>query len=148
MPNWCQNFLRVQGKKEEVEEFVRFVRSEKVDEEKRVFDFNKILPEDDAESCGYEWLYDYWGTKWNSYDSNMLISPGIVNYNFLTAWSPPLPVIHEAGLRFPHLEFTIKYIEYGMGFKGTFRIRNGKIIEDVYGKIPDEEYENADNVFY
>lgn len=191
MPNWCQNFLRVQGNKEEVEEFVIFVRSENVDEDERIFDFNKILPypkifqeqdervkdfwrrhgfgynqkfpeggwqycwdnnlippKDGFNSGGYEWCCDNWGTKWNSWHVESLIKPGNILYYFMTAWSPPLPVIHEAGVKFPHLEFTIEYIEYGAGFKGTFRIRNGKIIKDIYGEIPDEEYETADNVFF
>ncbi len=55
---------------------------------------------------------------------------------------------YEAGVRFSHLELTIDYIEYGNGFKGTFEIRNGEIVKDICGKIPDEEYETADNVFF
>jgi len=191
MANWCQNFLTVKGKKEEVDEFVKFVRSENGDENEQVFDFNTIIPypkifneqdervkdfwrrhgfgsnqlfpkngwqycrennlvppRDGFNSGGYEWCIENWGTKWNPWDVNRLINQGTAFYNFITAWSPPLPVIHEAGIRFPHLELTIDYIEYGNCFKGTFEILNGEIVEDICGEIPDEEYETANNVFF
>lgn len=92
MPNWCENDLRVEGPKEVLEEFLRFVAGGSP------FDFNRLSPyppefqelDDAAEawdkanaktppqgqsgrpkdgynSGGYEWRVANWGTKWPAY---------------------------------------------------------------------------------
>jgi hypothetical protein len=43
MPNWCDNELRIEGKKEDVDAFLAFVKGEE-DGEEVVFDFNKLIP--------------------------------------------------------------------------------------------------------
>ena len=40
MPNWCNNCLTVEGKKEEVEEFVEFAKNANGNEDEQIFDFN------------------------------------------------------------------------------------------------------------
>ena len=49
---------------------------------------------------------------------------------FSTAWAPPIPVIEAMGKKFPGLEFILKYFEGGMGFQGTFVVRDGVVVQN------------------
>ena len=73
---------------------------------------------------------------------------GELQYDFYTAWGPPLGVIEVAGERFPTLEFVLEYAEAGSNFSGVLTVL-GDVSEDEshddvfateYGKemYPDE----------
>lgn len=66
----------------------------------------------------FSWSIEKWGTKWNAYNSNEK-DDGIY---FLTAWSPPLPVIQKLSELFPEVEITIKFAD------GDFGCNCGEII--------------------
>lgn len=183
MPNWCQNFLTVTGKKEEIEEFVEFAKKENAeDQDEQVFDFNSILPRPEVYEKKYNNIIDYWieigwlpkdvdtelsdslgeytttllnwseenwGTKWNAVDAVFnLKKPGTAFYRFLTAWSPPEPVVIALGEKFPNLRFHLEYIEFGNCFRGELVMKNGEISIRHSEEIPAEVYETADNVFF
>ncbi len=80
----------------------------------------------------HEWCIAHWGTKWNACATQFKEDPTDTKATlyFETAWSPPLPVIAKLSTQFPQLSFTLRYWEGGFGFKGTFRVRNGKILCD------------------
>ena len=72
----------------------------------------------------------HWGTV-----SNARCSTQISNANdqaadiyFLTAWSPPVPVIRDLSRNYPDLAFTLKYYEPRCEFYGTLRMRSGRIL--------------------
>lgn len=52
---------------------------------------------------------------------------------FYTAWAPSEPLIDKMSELFPTLTFTLKYYEGGMGFKGTYKVKNKKILTDMSG---------------
>lgn len=87
---------------------------------------------DGFNSGGYEWCCKNWGTKWGIYDcvleSEGESSPGVVvlKYNFMSAWSPVIPVIKAMSEKFPTLHFMLGYFEAGMGFSGMIEFRNGE----------------------
>lgn len=96
------------------------------------------VPKDGYNSGGHEWCTRNWGTKWN-------VGPKVreiaapkptatrksVRLSFATAWTPPAPVVLAMSRRFPDLTFTLKYWECGMGFRGTYRARQGECLEET-----------------
>jgi hypothetical protein len=70
-----------------------------------IFNFKKIVPPppiyyDDEKSqelkfSWYSWSLQNWGTKWNSIKCDAEIQYDKVYLRFLTAWSPPEPIIHN-----------------------------------------------------
>jgi len=78
----------------------------------------------------YEWSIKNWGTKWNSSDLDFRLNVGPrdwgvteVDFTFLTAWSPPEPILQKLSEMEPDLKFDIVGLEGGAGFscKGSFQ---------------------------
>jgi hypothetical protein len=119
MPNWCENRVRVTGEFDELKRFIGFVKDDKL-----MFSFQKITPMDekllDSEEW-YEWRKEHWGTKWEIGDINFedSSSQGEIEYNFLTAWAPPVPIFNKLRDEFPELDISWQYDEPGMGFAGN-----------------------------
>jgi len=68
---------------------------------------------------GLHWCKKNWGTKWNSYEGRVLYqSQTEASLNFLTAWSPPIPVIARLASIFPDYRFDFNYYEQGAAFCG------------------------------
>ena len=124
MPNWCHNCMKITGAAEEL------VRFKQVCFHEGEFDFAAIIPippeaevaEEAADAVG-ELFYaavPYWGTKWNACDFRSIKDdPDCLEFNFDTAWSPPVPVFEKIGEMFPHLEF--KLSGYCVNDDGAFR---------------------------
>ncbi|MBU2060301.1 MAG: hypothetical protein KKH44_00425 [Bacteroidetes bacterium] len=80
---------------------------------------------------GRDWCEKNWGTKWGMYETNLdFKSETKLLYTFLSAWTPPIPIIEKMSKLFPTLEFELKYFEQDLEFKGVFKIKNSKIIID------------------
>jgi hypothetical protein len=82
---------------------------------------------DGFNSGGYDWCVNNWGTKWSAIDVHHS-SQGANNalIEFLTAWTPPLPVIEKMASLFPDHDFDLKYYEGGCGFRGHACWSTGK----------------------
>lgn len=146
MPNWFYFTVEVNGKKEDVKEFIDGVQgSERHGTENSMFDFNNFIPQpknlykenigrDKKEELNaqgipnwYDWNIDNWGTKWNARceDRDIVhsVADGIdsVRYELETAWSFPSPVIEKMLEKYPHLSFEIEgeeeSQEYGVYIK-------------------------------
>ena len=140
MPNYCSNYLKIEGTENAVKELLQLVKSDE-----SIFDFEKIIPMPDYIYRGplgpeeekiysgnnwYNWSCDNWGTKWNSVGA-------VVNGNiiaFQTAWSPCEPVIEMLAKQFPTLCFVYTFNEIGMGFCGKRVYENGKLMFCFDGK--------------
>ena len=94
MPNHCHNKVTLIGPKADVAA---------IRENKWSFDFIAPPPADIKESELYEWHCENWGTKWDNYNYEEVISED--NYlcvTFDTAWAPPLRVFEKLLEKYPH----------------------------------------------
>lgn len=160
MPNWCFNKVTVSGDKDEVEKVVSFVKSEESD-----FDFNKVLPYmGDGRECtdgrqgednnfndkdpvlgvnGYEWCWRNWGTKWTANEVETSFSGLDAEFSFLTAWSPPSPVILKLSSLFPSLTFYLDFDEEGNELFGEEEYRGGRLVSqtEIFPEVEEDEQE-------
>ena len=161
MPNWCDNTLSVEGKKEDVNAFVEKAKgygwqpsNEGKEDFLNVLDCNQFIPmpkevvkngyngEGKLKGVlsGYHWETEFWGTKGGACDSDIsYASDTNVLYCFQTAWCPFSKVIHAMIEQHPNLEFHLDYAEYGMMFKGSISGFDGELKEDTCDDITHEE---------
>ena len=65
-----------------------------------------------------------WGCKWGASDPGVLSEwEGHVEYEFYTAWSPPIEFLQTVAVQWPALVFVLVYEEPGMGFKGIAKFQ-------------------------
>lgn len=143
MPNWVKNKIIAHSQEDfkKLLEFVRLVKNE--DGTRDLFDFNKIVAEPQTmEQCpadyfipnekdrGYEqlenrewfdwynWHLNFWGTKWNSCDTQ--IDDSIMTIMFDTAWSEPQEIakkLGKLGINFTWFWSEEQLSEYGGHFE-------------------------------
>ena len=138
MPNHCQNRIDIHcDTVEQAKEIKDFLHSEET-----CFDLTKILPEPDYDKvevlptfpdirgnnepvkkdhAWWDWRVQNWGTKWNSYDCEVIeMDDDQVEYTFNTAWSPPEGVIEKLREQYPDIQITAFYDEPGMEIAGYY----------------------------
>ncbi len=135
MPNHCFNRVEIYGK--EASKI-----ASKIESEETPFDFTKIFPEPDYDKvevlptfpdirgnnepvkkdhAWWDWRVQNWGTKWNSYDCEVIeMDDDQVEYTFSTAWSPPEGVIEKLREQYPDIQVTAFYDEPGMEIAGYY----------------------------
>lgn len=132
MPNWCDNELTISGPITRVKECSAAIGSKA----NRV-DFQRIVQMPLFVEDEREWCREHWGTKWNAHGAIGIVdelgNEAEAEFEFATAWSPPLPIIKTLGERYPDLTFTLVYYESGMAFHGRYRVEGGRVEEDVCG---------------
>lgn len=146
MPNWCNNTLEVSGRGSSLYKFY----SENIGEEgdlsfQRAIPMPPNLPRAGAWHDWLGWATSNWGTKWDIDDPGTECTAlcenfcsGTMTYVFDTAWSPPEPWLAYVAGDYPDLCFTLKYVEEGMGFRGTLVIEHGKV---TFEQTEDIEYD-------
>jgi|TARA_R110002020_G_scaffold3731_1_gene16504 hypothetical protein len=136
MPNHVSNKLTVDGATKDVDRFLKHMGDG--------FDFEKVIPmpdniyrdnvsSEDKERLAkegipnwYDWCVENWDTKWNAYDVKRDVGTygevrgKYVTYDFLTAWSPPIPVIEKLRKDWPDLDIYGGYIGEGYEFCDQF----------------------------
>lgn len=168
MPNWCDNVMTIRHKsKEKVLEVLNFIKN---DEEKRVFDFCKVIAPTEEDKATYivkdsycaelngtfnwhEWCIANWDTKWNAdvyasttepvYDKHD--EDWYAEIQFQTAWSPAVPVYRALCEKFPDVNISGHYNEPGNCFSGDWYGSDGEFSHDAYDYSDDEEEEDADD---
>ena len=89
----------------------------------------------------YQWSVDNWGTKWDVVDCVMKLGSKVVptsntmEFEFLTAWAPPINWLEKVAAIFPNVWLKLEYDEPGMMFRGVACGR-GEIIDE------EEDYSN------
>lgn len=96
---------------------------------------NLDITRDGFNQGGYEWCTGEWGTKWGFYDVNLASTTEFsktkrVFYNFLTAWSPPYPLLIKMSKDFPTLKFSYEGRDEGGGFDVRMILKDGKILKE------------------
>lgn len=141
---------------------------EPLDPEKRIVDFNMVIPMPERiflggcdmrhphphpdggvyDVCWSDWNRDSWGTKWNGYDSTVDLDGTRITFD--TAWSHPEPVIVKLSEKFPDQEIEVQWADEDLGFNvGKYTIKNGKVLEsDIPKGGSDEANEMAAQIKY
>lgn len=136
MPNWCENSLWVDGDKTSLQRFRKDVNSEEHD-----FVLSKLHPmpeavlntDDTSDTPNWhDWRTKNWGTKWDVEGILTFDDSEILEYRFLSAWSPPVPWLKKVSKGYPRLQFRLQYLEAGVGFMGVAKFKNGKVNETCY----------------
>ena len=134
MPNWCENRLIIQGRTERIEEFRQKARGEDTD---LSLDKMHPMPKELEDTVapgdnlnGYDWRVDNWGTKGDVEATLTYESEGLLEYDFLSAWAPPIVWLEMVAKAYPDLEFWLKYEEEGIGFMGIAKAKKGEV-EDL-----------------
>ena len=142
MPNWCQNNLVIEGKKEDLEDFVSKSKDGK-------FTLETYYPyETEDGEWDYDWCVNNWGTKWDVSEKvgmvlvyeNSPSKPGLVDkttemielngeisLKFDTAWGPPIAAIAKIAKDYPKLDFKHTYFEAGHWFAGNMGYTGGTL---------------------
>ena len=137
MPNWCSNYLHVEGELNQLQEFKNIVT--KTNDNGGVeFTMEKLLPtpEKMLEDTGampawYNWRVAHWGTKWDVDTVNVDEDGGEsfgTAYN--TAWAPNEAFIKYASEKYPNLKFRLTFEEPGMAFCGVLMCENGEVVQE------------------
>lgn len=139
MPNWCINYLTVNGDADSLRQFSANFRGQPLKWEGAgntpaggVCCLHALVPvpedviEDGADAIR-EWCLENWGTQWDigTYDETLL-DAGDTHFTleFETAWSPPTAWVESVAQRFPALTLTLSYYEDQLGYAGQLRIHN------------------------
>jgi len=142
MPNWCDNRVEIYGDNpDQIKEVKKTLAGKET-----CFDFNNIVPmpkelegttapnpEPDSFEAKrlrkqhghdnwYDWCCDNWDTKWNSAGADLTSDSNnsIIEYEFQTAWGPPIKVIEALREKYPDLNITAFYDEPGMEMAGYY----------------------------
>jgi len=152
MPNYCYNSLSIHASHDTLERIKSFVEGRE-DEEPNAFDFNRVIPmpsdifmgpvgpkekEKYGKNNWYDWSWDNWGTKWNSWDVECSLSTYELDYNFYTAWNPCEPVIEKLVSLFPEADIRFSFYEPGCCFCGVREYKNGEIVYSVDGDYSED----------
>jgi len=149
MPNHCTNNVKI--KAENIAEISEFLKNGD-----NPFSFEKVIPQTEEvkqsihDKSGptplwYSWNVDNWGTKWDSYDhidNEYDSEEKELDYGFITAWSPPEPVISALSVRFPEAKIKHFFIEEGNCFAGEVEYENGIVVSRYEPEWDSEEGKN------
>lgn len=130
MPNWCSNFLRISGSREDLDDFVN--RNSHRDDEGRYFPilFQKGAPADRSDVDGVDAHVGTWGTKWDLDEETIEErEDSEIVYRFNTAWSPPFKWLSKVIKLHPNLTAELYYLETGMRFAGCLLYADGNATE-------------------
>ena len=172
MPNWCENTLTIEGPKDELQKFLKFIgKGEEIakkfipypkefkKQDKVASDYQEMLskldknsrklacaihdsPRDSYNMGGYNWCCVNWGVKWDFDFEDIDSGKDYIQVIFNTAWSPPTPVIHAISKRFPKLLLELQYREEGMCFEGTYEAQGGEVLNDFSDTIKEKGEED------
>ena len=148
MPNWCENNLEVTGPNESLDKFRKVSRG-KYSEEGKLYDlimdstvpmpnhiYQDSLGEKERELYGrdnwYDWSIENWGTKWDINGKLIHKDKECLQYEFDSAWSPPIEWLKKVSKVFPDLYFELEYSEPNMDFAGTAQAHDGELEDKEY----------------
>ena len=84
----------------------------------------------------YDWRHQYWGVKWNAYDTNY--DEETKEIKFDTAWSIPYPIIAKIAEQNPETKLE-GYSEEETGWFNEYHTEKNKLFIDVRGDITWDE---------
>lgn len=112
MPNWVENAIELYGPQRDIKAVAKLL----IGPDGNV-DFDKIVPIPEAirlttDGQSETWAREHWGTKWNAFETDLAVDvagpDSSIIGTFMTAWTPPEPVMKELSRRFPDLEVVLQ----------------------------------------
>lgn len=96
----------------------------------------------------YQWSINNWGTKWNAYGYNELMSYAETDaIYFTTAWSSPHPVMNKLAKMYSDINFTHEWADEDIGQNcGRWEYENGEVVLQYYPENDKEAIEFAAKV--
>ena len=136
MPNWCENQLVIKANNKNIKAIEDMERLKSLlDETLQHYDdgnahglLGAIIPmpkEYEGTTAPYDkpnwydWCCNNWGTKWDVDCDTALIEENRMEFEFNSAWAPPIPWLEWVGRLFPNLFLCLTYEEPGMCFRGV-----------------------------
>lgn len=124
----CNDKMPIDEMLKESKEYFERKKSENTIDNDDLFQYGKIVV-DNILTYGckdwYEWRCQYWGTKWNSYDSPPQ-DPDTLEISFNTAWAAPHPVIEKLALMYPYIGIHHKWADEDIGSNTGYAEYNTK----------------------
>jgi hypothetical protein len=157
MPNWCSNYLAIDGPAEDLVRFVNEAKHKTRDED--LISFNNHVPVWDGEKI----IKDRdpsndWGTKWEPSDIYVCsggkrggledAEKGSIAYSFQSAWAPPCEWMKVVTKLFPTLNFRMEYEEGGCDVYGYSTGEKGEFVDHFMSLAEfleefNDEYQNC-----
>ena len=174
MPNWCSNLLLIKSENKDLLEYLAQVWTPSNDSDNG-FSLELIIPMPDelrtttsptqpgqkhiaremTKKYGYpdwyEWAIKNWGTKWDIDPKELTVSLQSDNLKmtFLTAWSPPIPVLMEL-TRIYKVEIETIFLDECWNFAGKMSIADSQVLYEksldpktaaveVFGQVLEDE---------
>jgi hypothetical protein len=115
------------------------------------FDDNQARKLGDAvgevrEYGGYQWQSSHWGTKWDVMGELLESEETFLQYQFDSAWGPPVSFLEKVCGDFPELTFELTFYEGGMGFAGRCTFDQGEFVDEEDLPIEDfVDYEDEED---
>ncbi len=134
MPNWCQNNLTITGSEADIQAFKAKAVGHspwlEPEGDPDLLNFHSLVSVPDEvlkagyQSAGYDWEQKNWGCKWGASGPGILDEwEGHVEYEFYTAWSPPIEFLKRVAVQWSSLQFVLAYEEPGMAYKGLAKFQ-------------------------
>jgi len=102
---------------------------------------NKSIPENEIRANVNDW-----GTKWNAIEVTSNPLSKRFNISFITAWSPPIPIMYRVSEYFPELTFDLTFSEPSMDFCGRYVYRGGELLYNQQATLEWIEDEEGDPI--
>ena len=81
--------------------------------------------------------------KWGSCDATLVQKEDeFLQYEFNTAWGPPVDFFHKIAEDWPQLDFHLQYEEPGMGFRGGNEWKAGSLVGEFAEEYNHDEDED------
>jgi len=147
VPNWCENRLEVRGPADELRRFYEEAKEKDPSkgEKPELLCFNNFVPQPpepipspDHMPGWWHWRIKNWGTKWEPQDVEVVsgsVEQERIEYQFMTAWSPPCTAVATMAKAFPTLHFILRYRETGVGFEGVFEVEGESVERDIEREV-------------
>lgn len=151
MPNWCFNYMTLNGSKREIRKFLKDITVAKDN-----YDMNKLVPLDPRSSKeitsvspdgketvfiafstdtdgfdGYKEATELWGSKWGACDVQVdLHIPTSPTIRYESAWSPCTELIKNISVQYPNVVFSVVSTEESRMFAIYEIIHNGIVVDN------------------
>ena len=157
MPN-CTNKLALFGNTHEIQQLLAYVKGQDANGDESNFTFHRIIPMPRDIERGnitfeqmtktknwYSWSLDNWNTKWDCGEVSIQCEEDYVLVTFVTAWSPPHPVIERLSVVFPAVGIAHSFVDEGWGFAGDISYHRGMVVETFDAAKDTEEFADMMN---